>query len=211
MKTLTPRQLQLTAWLLSATVVIVAIAAWYRGYAVSLGEVSIYQFFPVFGLIAFSLMWSHYIAAALRVHTELDKEVLHDYFEATSAIVLFAILLHPGLISWQLWKDGFGLPPGSELTYVGPMLAAYIIIAIISLCVFLVYELRRIFADRPWWKYVSFASDGAMILIFFHALKLGGLLQKGWFQKLWWFYGVTLIGSMGYIYTQKYRHPTVDK
>ncbi len=208
-KTLSPKQLQAAAWFLSSLAIALAFAAWGQSNLWQLSDLNIYQIFPLTGLMAFSIMWSHYAAAVLRLYSKLDKKILNSYFEITSALVLILILLHPALVSWQLWKDGFGLPPSSELRYVGPALAAYIVIAVISLCVFLLYEFRRLFAERPWWKYVTYASDIAMLLIFFHALKLGSQLQGGWFQKVWWFYGATLIGSISYIYYQKRRQTAI--
>ncbi len=203
MKSLRPRQLQVVAWTVSITAAVLAIIAWGQGNNWKLAGISTYQIFPVFGLLAFSLMWSHYIAVAARLYFKIDKGVLSKYFEFTSLAVLAAILLHPGLLAWQAWRDGLGLPPGSEIHYVAPMLGVYVVLGIIALTVFLAYEFRRKFGDRPWWKYVSYASDGAMFLILIHSLKLGSQLQAGWFRTVWYFYGITLLGCLVYIYSQK--------
>jgi hypothetical protein len=197
------RQLQVIAWGISSTAVVLAFIAWGQGNAWHID--STYQLFPLFGLLAFSLMWSHYVMAALRMHFKLEKAVLKSYFEATSLAVLAAILLHPGLLTYQLWRDGLGLPPGSELNYVAPSLGIYVVIAMISLLVFLAYEFRRLFGQKPWWKYVQYASDVAILLILLHSLKLGSQLQAGWFPIVWYFYGVTLGIALVYIYYQKYQ------
>jgi hypothetical protein len=196
------------AWAISVAVAFLAFIAWGQGYGWQVK--TSYQLFPLFGLLAFSLMWSHYIAAVLRLSTGLDKTVLKDYFELTSGMVLVFILLHPGLLAWQLWRDGAGLPPGSTLNYVMPTLKTSVIFGIISLFVFLAFELYRKFGDRPWWQYVSSASDVAMLLIFIHGLRLGGQLQTGWFKFAWYFYGVSLVGSLVYIYVQKFS-PSIAK
>lgn len=202
---MTPRRLQLVAWSLSTLVAVIAVVAWGQGVRWRLAGLSTYQIFPLLGLLAFSLMWSHYIAAVLRLHYKHDKAVLSRYFEVTSLVVLGAILLHPGLLGWQLWRDGLGLPPGNELHYVAPDMRLYIVIAMISLTLFLAYEFRRKFGTRSWWKYIAHSTDIAMILIFIHSLKLGSQLQTGWFRAVWYLYGVTLLGALGYIYSLKFN------
>lgn len=205
MKKLDARQLQILAWGFSGFATLAAVVAWGQGNLWHLTGLSIYQIFPLFGLLAFSLMWSHYLAAALRVYSKQAKSVLGTYFEVTSFAVLAAILLHPGLLALQLWRDGAGLPPGSELNYVPPSQRIYIVFALVAFVVFLAYEFRRKFADRSWWKFVQLASDGAMFLIFIHALNLGSNLQEGWFRTLWYFYGLTLAVSVIYLYSQKLK------
>lgn len=211
MTTLKPRQLQIIAWSLSVLVVVLALTAWVQGFGGRFADLTFYQVFPVFGLIAFSLMWSHYIAAVLRLYFKIERGVLAKYFEFTSLAVLASILLHPGLLAWQAYRDGNGLPPGSEVRYVSPMLGLYVVLGIISYTVFLTYELRRKFGSRPWWKYVAYASDTAMLLIVIHSLKLGGNLQAGWFRAVWYFYGVTLLGALGYIYYLKFQPQAKQK
>jgi hypothetical protein len=198
------QQLRVSAWGLSSLVVVVAFVAWGQSFRWRFTHLSSYQLFPVFGLLAFSLMWSHYIAAVLRMYLQFDKAVLHRYFEVTSLAVLALILAHPGLLAWQLWRDGLGLPPGSELLYGGTMRGA-VLLGMIAWLVFLAYEFRRKFENRPWWQIVSIATDAAMVLIFIHSLRLGSQLQAGWFRTLWYFYGVTLAASLVYIYAKKFQ------
>lgn len=210
LKKMKPRQLQTIAWSLCIIVLILAIMAWGQGNRWQLKNLSTtYQLFPLFGLIAFSLMWSHYVMAAIRQTFKIDSAVLKTYFESTSLMVLAALLLHPGLLGWQLWRDGLGLPPGSELNYVAPSLGIYVLIAMISLVVFLAYEFRRQFGQKPWWKFVQYASDVAIFLILLHSLKLGSHLQSGWLRNVWYFYGFTLFGALICIYFQKYQEHKV--
>ena|SRR3989344_8139251 len=198
-------QLQTIAWGVSGIAVVLAVVAWGQGNSWELIGIDSYQLFPLFGLLAFSLMWSHYVAAALRMHLGLEKAVLRTYFEVTSLAVLVAILLHPGLLAWQLWRDGLGLPPGSELNYLGPTMRGSIIIAMIGLTVFLAYEFRRKYDQKSWWKYVQYASDVAILLILIHSLRLGSQLQSGWYQIVWYFYAATLLISLVYINAQKLK------
>lgn len=198
---LNAKQLNIVAWSLSVSVLVVAVIAWGQGNKWHID--SSYLLFPIFGLSAFSLMWSHYMVAAKRLYMGVDKRALHTYFEVTSLAVLALILLHPGLLAWQLWRDGYGLPPGSELKYVAMALKSSVILGMTAWLIFLAYELRRKYVSRPWWKYFQYASDAAMILIFIHALRLGGQLRHGWFRGVWYFYGVTLVISLVYIHTKK--------
>ncbi len=202
------KRLQIIAWGLSGLVAVLAATAWGQSFGWHFKGLSTYQIFPVFGLLAFSIMWSHYIAAALRLYFKIDREALVRYFEATSLVVLGAILLHPGLLAWQTWRDGMGLPPGSELHYVSPSMGIYVLLGMLSLLVFLVYELRRKFGKKSWWQYVASASDAAMLLILLHSLKLGSNLQVGWFRLVWYFYGLTYVLALAYIYSQKFKPKT---
>src|SRR5262249_44844052 len=150
--------------------------------------VSTYLLFPVFGLIAFSTMWSQYAAGLIRRLAGVPPTALKGYFDATGYIVLLAILLHPGLLIWQLWRDGAGLPPHSDLTYVAPALRAFVVLGLINLSILLLFELRRWFSGKAWWRPVPYVVDVVMFSIFIHGLKLGDQLQMGWFRGVWFFY-----------------------
>ncbi len=197
------KHLLLVAWGTSAMTAALSVIVWGQSFAWDFSAVSTYLLFPLLGLIAFGLMWSHYVTAALRVYSKLDKQVTKSYFNATSAAVLGAILLHPGLLAYQLWRDGMGLPPGSELNYLPDSKDFYILIAMFSLFVFLAYELRHWFQEKSWWKYMQVLSDFAIILIYIHGLNVGSQLQQGWFQIVWYLYGLTLAAAMTYMYLQK--------
>lgn len=199
------RNLQLFAWGLSAVAAIIAVVAWGQSVRWQVSDIDSYRLFPLFGLVAFSLMWTHYIASVARQHFNIDKKALHRYFETTSLVVLAAILAHPGLLAWQLWRDGLGLPPASELNFVSTNMRLYIIFAFTALLIFLAYEFRRWYQDRAWWQYIEKATDVAMVLVFLHSLHLGSQLQSGWLVPIWYFYGVTLGLSLVYIYYQKFK------
>lgn len=74
-----------------------------------------------------------------------------------------------------------------------------------SLFIFLTYELRRWFDKKSWWKFVQYASDVAIVLIYIHSLNVGSLLQAGWLKTVWIFYGITLAASLGYMYYRKFQ------
>lgn len=197
---------QATAWTLSLAVSTVAIIVWGQYYGWRLLPVNPYQLFPLLGLLAYSLMWSHYISGAMRDLTGIDAKALAGYFRITGYAVLVLICSHPGLLIYQRFRDGYGLPPRSYETYVAPGLGWVTLLGTASLLVFLAYEFRRGFGQRRWWHYVKEAGDVAMLAIFYHSLRLGQQLQSGWFRYVWWFYGVTLVVVLARSYNKKYFH-----
>lgn len=199
------RQLQIIVWTIFTSVVVLALVAWGQGNGWKLTHLGFYQIFPLFGLLAFSMMWSHYMAVVLRLYFKIEPKALKTYFESTSMAVLAAILLHPGLLGWQAWRDGLGLPPGSQISYVAPKLGLYVVLGMIAYFAFLSFELRRKYGSKPWFKYISYASDTAMLLIIIHSLRLGSQLQAGWFRTVWYFYGLTLLSALAYIYARRFQ------
>ncbi len=199
--------LQVIAWTLALSVCVVGVIAWGSNYAWELWPLSPYLLFPVLGILAFSLMWSHYIMGSVRHALGLPSGTLSHYFRITSYAVLGLICLHPGLLIYQRFHDGFGLPPGSYESYVAPGLGWVTVLGTASLCVFLAFELRRKFGHRTWWHYISDASDVAMLAIVYHGLRLGSQLQHGWFRGVWFFYAVTLVIVLIDKYYRRFRHP----
>ncbi len=196
---------RIIAWGLSVATTIISLAIWLQALG-GRHSISTYKLFPLLGLVAFGLMWGHYIVGSLRRLLGVDKAVLERYFMVTGWIVLIAIVLHPGLLIWQLWRDGFGLPPGSVLeNYVSPALRGVTVLGSISLLAFLAFELHHKYRDRSWWCWVERASDVAILLVAYHGLRLGSHLQRGWFQKVWIFYAITLVVSLFYVYYSRIR------
>ncbi len=187
-------------WILGVIVVVLAVTVWAGVRLVDGDELTVYSIFPLLGLIAFSLMWTHYIHGALRRLAGKDKPDKNAYWYVSSVVVLACILLHPALLSFGLWRDGLGLPPLSYMTAYESMQLA-IILGSMSLTIFLAFELHRWFSNKKWWRYVEGAQLVAMLAVFVHALSLGGELNVGWYMAVWWVYGVTLVGAHMYNYT----------
>lgn len=199
-------KLRFLAWLLSALVAVVALMAWGQGVHWQLTKLSTYELFPLFGLLAFSLIWSMYVAGFFGRRWNVESAQLGDYYKVLRAAVVALILLHPALLSWQLWRDGFGLPPGSiRQNYIAPALGWAVTLGFLSWLVFLTYDLGQKFRSRSWWKYLEYAGDGAVVAIFIHALSLGGELQISWFRAVWYFYGVILLAVLADIYYRKIK------
>lgn len=200
------QRLQIAAWGLAVLTSALALIIWGQLKNWNFGSLSAYDIFPLLGLIAFGLMWGHYVVAVLRLQLGLPASASKQYFEITSLVVLVCILLHPGLLIAQLWSDGFGLPPDSYLeNYVAPSLKWAALLGTLSLIVFLLFELRHWFSQRPWWKYVGYINDVAMIAILVHGFRLGTHLQSGWFRTVWILYAITLFACIGILYGRKHK------
>src|SRR6478735_3876600 len=94
-------------WVMTAVLTSLAIFRWYDVRLAGGGQLGPYDLFPLLGLVAFTLMWSHYVSGALRRYLDVPKRALRVYFEVTAWVVLALILLHPGLLWYNLWVDGF--------------------------------------------------------------------------------------------------------
>lgn len=188
---------------LSIVVSLAAFIAWGQTSAWHFEHLSVYRIFPLFGLLAFSLLWAQYMTLALLYKYKVHGQQLRQYFRFSSYAVLVCILLHPSLLIGQLWHDGFGLPPDSYKHFVAAGSEWLVMLGTLSLLIFLAYELHRWFSGRSWWKYVFYASDVAMLAVFYHGLQLGDELMNGWYQVVWWLYGVLLVTALLYIRTHK--------
>lgn len=192
-------------WSLSAVVSLIALYVWSHSFGWQFNAINAYQFFPVLGLLGFSIMWSHYMVGRLRAIARAEVD-LTTYFRYTGYAVLLAIVLHPGILIYQRFRDGFGLPPHSYETFVAPGMAWLTLLGSVSLLAFLAFELKRWFSDSRWWQYVIAAGDAAMVAVFYHGLRLGSQLQGGWFRGVWLFYGLTLLLAIGHKYYQRFSH-----
>ncbi|HUC88260.1 MAG TPA: hypothetical protein VMR95_03885 [Candidatus Binatia bacterium] len=188
------------AWVITLATALLAIIVWGNSLQWHIFSESTYTLFPVFGLIAFSLLWSQYITLAVKYYFKFDGAVFAQYYNITGWLVLLAILLHPGLLIWQLWRSGRGLPPNSYLHYVIPSLKGAVILGMINLTILLLFELRRIFAKHSWWRVFTYVVDIVMFSIFYHGLRLGTQLQTGWYRKVWFFYGGVFLIALLFIY-----------
>lgn len=184
---------QYFAWSLLSLVILAAFINWGHDQNWNLTSVGSYQLFPLLGLLAFSIMWSHYVSGFVRQMLKLPRKTLQTYFSTTSYVVLTLLFLHPGVIIYQRFRDGYGLPPGSYESYVRPGLGWVTLLGTVCFFVFMSFELRRRFGKKSWWKYVLMANDAAMLAIVYHGLRIGSNLIQGWFKGLWFFYAAVLL------------------
>lgn len=195
------RQILFFSWSVTIVSALLAVIAWAQSLAVSLDRATIYDIFTVFGILAFSIMWAHYMVGLAARHYQIDKTYLKRYYSWSALAVLGALLLHPGLLMWQLWRDGVGLP----INYVAPDMRLFLILGQIAFLLFIAYEFHRKFESRSWWHYVERASDLAMILVLVHGYQLGKDRLPDWFMALWLVYGAAFLFAIAHSTVHRYR------
>lgn len=188
------------AWGLTVAVCVLAWVAWAGLFGGNFNTLTTYKLFPLFGLLAFSLMWTHYIVGALRRIVGVDRASLQDFFDITGWAAFVFIVLHPVTLIIQLWRDGLGLPPESYLAYVGSSLKWAVALGTFGFIMFLAFETKRWFGRKGWWPIIEYGNVVAMFAIILHALALGSNLQSGWYKTVWVGYAVTLFASICYMY-----------
>lgn len=196
-------------WALGAFVALVPAAAWLGN--VELDDLTLYDVFPPLGLVAFGLMWVHFVMGALRRYSGVGTGGKDVFKTVSMGIVLALILLHPGLFWLALYLDGFGLPPQSYMEVYATQLG-FLGLGTIALMIFLAYELKRFFGEKKWWKYVEAVQIVGMVAIFVHAIGLGNELKIDWVMLVWIFYGLTLGVAIVYsrlIYNDKEVHSEI--
>ncbi len=198
-------------WGIFGISVLLPLISWGSGLEWALGELSIYQWFPLFGMVAWMIMWTHFFTYALR--TKLgDLKTPKHYSQITGYVVLSAILLHPGLLAYAQWRNGEGLPTGSYYAYAGESLKLAIAMGMTGLLIFLSFEffnrMRKNLTVKKYWTLVSLSQSLAMTLIFFHALRLGVNLGSGWFKGVWIIYGIALIPCFYIIHKRDFSKKT---
>ena len=198
------------AWTLTALSSALALYVWghMSGWHFSFEP---YQLFPLLGLLAFSIMWAHYVATFIRKMLHVKPPVLSYYFRSTSKVVLALLFLHPGIIIYQRFRDGYGLPPGSYMSYVAPGLGWVTLLGTVAWVAFIAFEFRHKYGKKSWWKYIPMAGDVAMLAIVYHGLRIGDHLQTGFYRSVWIGYGASLVLVLGYNYYRKYAKVTPAK
>lgn len=184
-----------------ALVIIVSVVAWADMRQWNFENISALALFPLLGLLAWSVMWTHYAVGGLRLVRPFVRNRL--YSQISGVVVLFCLLLHPGLLAYSQFKFTDTLPPTSFYNYVGLSLQWAVLIGTIGFIIFLSFELFERLQKHGWvarnWRWISAAQMIAMILIFVHALTLGQNLQSGWFLFWWVGLGALLIPCFGLI------------
>lgn len=163
--------------------------------------------FPIFGLLAFTLLWLHAISGAFeewlreqfnppRLVEASRGEAGFDAFVHWSALViLVSIILHP-LLLLIIIKFKVGLLFSGDPTAI--------VLGIIGLSLLLTYDIGKMLNRYQFfsknWSNILIISNIGFILTFFHSLKIGSDLQNGWMRPLWIFYGITAIIAIFYTY-----------
>jgi hypothetical protein len=150
--------------------------------------------FPLFGLLAFSLLWLHAISGVFEPW--LRKNFNFDSFvDATARLILVSIILHPLLFLIvlkfhvaDLWRTGI-----------------YIRLAIIGWLLLIIYDIAKPLKKKydffvRHWNTILLISTFGFLLTFFHSIGIGDDVQQGPLHIVWLFYGVTAIIATTYTY-----------
>ncbi|MFZ1483969.1 MAG: hypothetical protein WAS36_03065 [Candidatus Saccharimonadales bacterium] len=196
---MTRKQLLTTAVLLLGAVLTYTSFVWLKENNFTVFGLSAYQYFPLFGLLAYMTMWVQYMVEALMHGTDTPHNI-DSFFKRTSLFVLLCIVLHPAIFISKLYADGAGLPPASYSQYVAESMVWLVGLGTVSLLLFIAFEFRKYFIKLGIWKYIVLLNDVAMLAIFYHGLRLGSTIQSGLFTYVWYFVGATLVAAIAYKY-----------
>lgn len=175
---------------------LVPLYVWSRDLNYAFSSVTLHQFFPLLGMLAFSLMWLQIVALSLPHWREGGFDT-DRFLRQSGVVVLLLIVAHPLLLDIAQYRAGAGKPPASLYAYVPESMHIYITLAITALTIFLVLEISSYFQKWGWVRRlqpaIEYAGYIGFFLIFVHSLSLGGNLQAGWLRYLWWFYGASAL------------------
>lgn len=198
-----------TPWILGIMVIIIGYIAAYPQLTPSTSLLDFYTLFPLLGIWAWSLMWTHFVIGEIRrLNPTLPKHM--PYHHVSSILVLTFILAHPFLLAIAQYQNGQGLPLGSYYAYAGRGYEWVIWIAALALTTFLSYEVLIRIKERPvvkkYWWFVNISQSAAMLLIFWHALTIGhNLVDPGWFRTYWITLGIILIPTLLHTHYQDWK------
>ncbi len=151
--------------------------------------------FPLFGLIAFILLWFHSLCGVFE--DWLKEYIDFDWFvHVTSIIILICIIAHPLLLF-----IGMDFSISNIFFYYGARSLWFVIIAwllLISYDVGKMLKKYNFFAKN--WHNILAISNIGFLMTFFHSLILGSDLQSGPLKYIWIFYGTTAIMAITYTY-----------
>jgi len=166
------------ALILNTLVIGLALVAWFTTLGQSISSLEVAS---LLGVLAFSLMWVHYVADAVspRAETEQKKDV---QYVISRYAVLFAILSHPFLVNYYLVTNNFGFPPEGYVALLGD-LAVVVLLGWIALAAFLLFELRS--KLHRFDHYIFHANSIAMFLVLMHGFVIGMVMMTTWFAWVW--------------------------
>ncbi|OGL31244.1 hypothetical protein A3F37_02650 [Candidatus Saccharibacteria bacterium RIFCSPHIGHO2_12_FULL_41_12] len=161
------------------------------------------EFFAIsaLGLTAYSLMWAHYFNGFIRgvFFPESNTKTL---YKITKYFVFFAIIAHPLGVSYVVTSSGFGIPPMSYIRYFGLGNFLYVALGMVSLLIFLSFDLKSKL-NKKYQIIVEHLSNFAMLMITFHALLLGYVLQDNRYRIFFYFLAITLTLMMARLYAKE--------
>jgi hypothetical protein len=157
--------------------------------------------FPIFGLLAFTLLWLHSISGVFeeRLREMFDFDA---FVRWTALAILVSILLHPLLLLIMAQFNVLAIfAPGPYQLPLLLGLFGLILLLTYDVGKFLKYRGNHFFSRH--WTAILIISNIGFILTFFHSLMMGSDLQSGFLRYLWIFYGITAILAIIYTYAIK--------
>lgn len=168
------------------------------------------EVFPLLGMIAFVTMWWHFLVGFVR-RLRPDYQKLVSLHAASRYWVFVSFMLHPILLTTWGLANGYNFPP-IELykDYKGPQNYPYIVLGMLSLGAFILYDIaswlnQTIFVKR-YWLIIDALSDAAFVGIFIHSLNLGQHLREGWFRVFWILLGLSGVGFIMFKHYHRTHH-----
>lgn len=190
-------------WLLLITVTLAPFIAWAQARSWQFNTLTALSLFPLLGLWAWSIMWTHYAYGTLILCNPSRFKKSQAYSRVSRYAVLALILFHPNLLVWNQWNIRGILPPESIYGYVDSSLKVFVFFGTLSFLTFLSFEIFERLRNKAWvqrqWRWISLSQMVAMVLIFFHALAIGQTTNTTWFEYYWVLLGCLLIPCFGVI------------
>ena len=176
--------------------VVYPVIVWYGRVDLVFDGTLLLNLFPVFGLLAISIMWLHVVGGALRPW--LEKYIdFQKFVSKSSVIVLFLIIFHPLALFTGVGIRNIGL----VFKLNNPK---YIWLAVIAWLILVGYDVAKKFKNRQFfvkhWETVKLISTIGFFLALSHSLGLGSDLQVGSLRSVWIFYGISAIIATIYTY-----------
>lgn len=200
------RALKFTVELSVIPLVLMVLYVWAVDLNWQLSGVSAITIFPLLGLLAFVIMWWHFLLGFMK---DIDPrfERFKTLYKTSSIFVLLLILLHPLLLAFFGISNNIANPPGFYYQYVGETNAIFVTLGVVALVIFLLYDLAKWLKKHDFvnnnWDIIDTIDDIAFIMVFAHSLVLGHHVQAGWFGMIWLALGISGFVFIGFKHWRK--------
>jgi predicted heme/steroid binding protein len=173
--------------LLNISVIGLALGAWLQA---TNGTSNLLSIASLLGVLAFGLMWVHYVADAIDPREACTTDM---QYTVSRIVVLLAIVAHPLAVNAYLLQNGFGFPPASyDVLLDGKAWA--VLLGWLAFIAFVLFEVRGKLARYK--RHIMHVNALAMGLVIIHGLVAGLVLMPSWYRYVWWamalVYGVVI-------------------